>query len=126
MQADLPFYESPEDALRAAIQALGGSKKVGQLIWPDKTVDQAARQLHDAINPNRAEKLDISQTIFVLRQAKEIGCHSPFIWLANECGFDASPINNDVVVDRLTDVIESSSKVLAKALDQLSKMKGKK
>ena len=122
MQADLPFFEGPEDALRAAIQSLGGSKKVGQMIWPDKTVDQASRQLHDAINPNRPEKLDISQIIYVLRHAKEIGCHSPFIWFANECGYDANPVNKEIVVDRLTSVIESSSKILANAMEQLARV----
>ena len=36
MQADLPFYDCPEDALRAAVQALGGAKQVGARLWPDK------------------------------------------------------------------------------------------
>lgn len=126
MQADLPFYESPEDALRAAIQALGGSKKVGKSLWPDKTVDNASRSLLDAINPNRNEKLDATQVIFIFRTAKEAGCTSPFLWFANECGFDASPVSKEIVVDRLTDVIEAATKTLSQALTQLEKAKGGK
>lgn len=126
MQSDLPFFESPEDALRSAIQSLGGTKKVGNLLWPDKTIENASRLLHDCINPNRPEKLDVSQVVFIFKSAKEVGCGSPFVWFANECGFDAFPINNEELADRLTDVIEQSTQTLAKALDQLSKIKGMK
>jgi hypothetical protein len=119
MQAELPFYEGPEDALRAAVQALGGAKKVGALLWPDKGVDNAARQLLDCINPARNEKLDLSQVMRVLALAKEEGCHSPFAWLAAQIGYDVSPITKADEVDRLTTVVEQSTKTLAVALARL-------
>jgi hypothetical protein len=119
MQAELPFYEGPEDALRAALQALGGAKKVGALLWPDKGVDNAARQLLDCINPARNEKLDLSQVMRVLALAKEEGCHSPFAWLASQIGYDVSPITKADEVDRLTTVVEQSTKTLAVALARL-------
>lgn len=126
MQVELPFFESPEDALRTAVTALGGTKKVGAMLWPDKTIDNASRLLHDCINPNRSEKLDASQVIFIFKNAKEQGCLAPFQWFANECGFEAQPVTNEVVVDRLTNVIESASKTLTQALTQLEKIKGVK
>lgn len=119
MQAELPFYESPEDALRAAVQVLGGAKKVGALLWPDKTVDNAARQLLDCINPGRHEKLDMSQMMAILRMAKDEGCHAPFAWLAAQIGYDVSPITKADEVDRLTTVVEQSTKTLAVALARL-------
>lgn len=122
MQVDLPFYESPEDALRAAVQALGGSKKVGVMLWPDKGVDNASRLLMDCLNPSRAEKLDVSQVMRVLALAKEDGCHSPFAWMAGTIGYDITPITRAEEVDRLTTVLEQSAKTLADALTKLDRI----
>lgn len=122
MQAEMPFYEVPEDALRAAVQALGGAKQVGAMIWPDKTPDAAGRQLQDCLNPSRSEKLDVTQIMFIFRKAKEAGCHSPFAWFAGEVGYDARPVTRAEEADRLTTVVEQSTKTLAAALAQLERM----
>lgn len=123
MQAELPFYESPEDALRAAIQALGGPKKVGAMLWPDKSVDNASRLLHDYINASRAEKLELSQAMLILTMAKEAGCHAPFAWMAAQIGYDVKPITKAEEVDRLATVVEQSTKTLADALSKLERMR---
>lgn len=123
MQTDLPFYEGPEDALRAAVQALGGAKKVGPMLWPDKGVDGSARQLLDCINPSRNDKLDASQIIRIFGLAKEAGCYAPFQWFASEVGFDARPITRADEIDRLTTVIEQSSKTLSAAIATLERVK---
>lgn len=122
MQNELPFYEGPEDALRAAAQALGGAKKVGPMLWPDKGVDAAARHLLDCINPSRAEKLEITQLMQIFKLAKDAGYNSPFAWFANEVGYDAKPITRAEEVDRLTLVVEQSSKTLATALATLERI----
>ena len=122
MQADLPFYEGPEDALRAAVQALGGAKKVGAMLWPDKGVDNASRLLLDCINTSRAEKLELSQIMRIFALAKECGCHGPFAWFAGEVGYDAKPITKAEEVDRLTTVVEQSTKTLAAALSALERI----
>lgn len=124
MQAEMPFYESPEDALRAAVQALGGSKKVGAMLWPDKSIEAASRQLMDCLNTARNEKLDVSQVMFILTQAKTCGCHSPFAWLAGQIGYDIKPITKFEEVDRLTTVVEQSTKTLASALAALERIHG--
>lgn len=122
MQTDLPFYESPEDALRAAVQVLGGSKKVGSMLWADKTVDNASRQLLDCLNPSRNEKLELSQVMMILALAKEAGYHSPFSWMAGQVGYGVTPITKAEEVDRLTTVVEQSTKTLAAALSQLERI----
>lgn len=123
MQVELPFYECPEDALRAAVQALGGSKKVGSMLWPDKGVDAASRLLLDCINPSRAEKLEITQIMRVFALAKEAGCHGPFAWFAGEIGYDVKPITKAEEVDRLTTVVEQSTKTLSAALTALERLR---
>lgn len=118
----MPFYEGPEDALRAAVQALGGAKKVGPLLWPDKGVDNASRLLLDCINTSRAEKLELTQIMRIFALAKESGCHGPFAWFAGEVGYDTKPITKAEEVDRLTTVVEQSSKTLAAALATLERI----
>lgn len=122
MQADLPFYECPEDALRAAVQSLGGAKKVGALLWPDRSIDGAARLLLDCLNPARAEKLELTQAMRIFSLARDAGFNAPFQWFAGEVGYDARPVTKAEEVDRLTTVIESSSRTLAAALATMERM----
>jgi hypothetical protein len=108
--------------MRAAVQALGGAKVVGPMLWPDKSVDNAARQLLDCVNPNRHEKLEITQVMRIFALAKEAGCHSPFEWFAGQVGYDAKPVTRAEEVDRITSVIEQSSKTLAGAIAALERI----
>lgn len=123
MQSEMPFYEGPEDALRTAVQSLGGAKQVGAMLWPDKTPDAAGRLLLDCLNPARSEKLDISQVMLILAKAKEAGVHAPFAWLAAEVGYEARPITREEEADRLTAVVESASKQLSSAVAALERIK---
>ena len=122
MQGDLPFFEGPEEALRAAVQHLGGAKKVGAMLWPDKTIDSAGRALLDGLNPARSEKLDIGQVMFILGKAKDVGYHAAFAWMASEVGYESRPITRAEEVDRLTSVIETASTTLAHAVSALERM----
>ena len=119
MQSEMPFFDSPEDALKAVIQQLGGIKKVGPKLFPDKTVDAAARYLLDCVNSDRSEKLALSQIMMLLRLAHEAGFHTAFAWLSGEIGYDIKPITRAEEVDRLTSVVEQSSKTLSAAVAAL-------
>lgn len=122
MQAELPFYESPEDALRADVQLLGGAKQVGARLWPDKSPDGAGRLLLDCLNPARAEKLDVSQVMLILRMARDAGHHNSMFWMCAELGYEAKPVTRAEEADRLATVIEQSSKTLATAMAALERM----
>lgn len=122
MQTEMPFYDSPEKALDACIQALGGSKKVGALLFPEKTIDSASTYLMNCVDTHRAEKLSVSHVMMLFRMAKQAGVYAPFLWFANECGFDARPIAKEDEVDRLTMVMEQSSKTLAAALASIERL----
>jgi hypothetical protein len=122
MQIDMPFFDSPEDALKAIIQHLGGIKKVGPLLFPDKSVDAAARYLLDCVNHDRQEKLALTQIMMLLRLAHEAGYHTAYAWLSGEIGYDIKPIIRAEEVDRLTCVVEQSTKTLASALATLERL----
>ena len=122
MQSELPFYESPEDAVRAAVSSLGGAKKVGAKLWCDLLADNAGRKLLDCLNTTRAEKLDISQVMFIFNMAKEAGHHEPFAWYASQVGYDVKPVARAEEIDRLASVVESSTRTLAAALTTLDRL----
>lgn len=122
MQIDMPFFDSPEDALKAIIQHLGGIKRVGPLLFPDKSVDAAARYLLDCVNHDRQEKLALTQIMMLLRLAHEAGYHTAYAWLSGEIGYDIKPITRGEEVDRLTTVVEQSTKTLASALATLERL----
>lgn len=121
IQTEMPFFESPEDALRTAVQALGGAKKVEGLLRPDKLGDSAGRHLLDCLNTGRAEKLEVSQTMRIFALAKEAGFHDAFNYFAGQIGYDAKPVTRAEEVDRLTTVIEQSTKTLATAIAALER-----
>lgn len=85
------LYEDELDAARDAVKHLGGAKKVGPLIWPDKAPDTAARYLLDCLNGSRAERLSPSQLLLLMRLAREVGFHGLAGYLLREAGY-APPV----------------------------------
>ena len=122
MQSEMPFYEGIEQALSACVQALGGAKVVGAKLWPDKSIEDARTLLLNCMNGHRSEKLGYTQIMFLFREAKAAGCHTPFVWFAGEIGYEAKPITRAEEVDRITTVIEQSSKTLASAIQALERV----
>ena len=126
MQTEMPFYESPEDALKACVEALGGAKKVGSELFPDKTVDGARDYLLACLNDARNEKLNTSQILFIFRKAKQAGFHAGWLYWAREAEYESRPITKAEEVDRLTTVVEQSTKTLAAALSALERISAQK
>lgn len=123
MQCDLPIFDSAEDALRYAIQHLGGAKKVAPLLWgADKSPDHAARALLDCLNPDRAEKLSLAQTMQILRMARAAGYHSAMQWFAAEIGYDVHPVSQEEEVDRIATVLAEASKVMSDGILKLERL----
>lgn len=122
MQSEMPFYEEPEEALKDAVKALGGAKKVAWKVWPDKSEDAAYKHLLDCLNSGRPEKLEITQIMLLFRLAKEVGCYGPFAWFAGEIGYDCTPISKEDQKDRLLTVVEQSAKTLANVMERLERL----
>lgn len=123
MQADLPFYESPEQALEAAVAALGGAKFVGGKLWPAKSPDAARTRLLDCLNPARSERLDLNESMLILRMAKEKGCHAPMAWICGEIGYEAPrALTNEAELDRVATVVDGAVRTLAVALPVLERL----
>lgn len=124
MQAEMPFYENPESALRACVEALGGAKKVGAALFPDKKIEDARNYLLACVNENRTEKLGYGQILWIFREAKRIGFHAGYDYWSGEAEYESKPVSQAEEIDRLTITIEQSSKTLAAALATLERIKG--
>lgn len=97
-------YETPEDALKAAVAALGGPKKVGVLLWPqlEEQPDKAGRKLADHLNEERSEKLALEQVVFIFRRAKQVGFHEGMYAWNQLCGYSPSkPLNDAEEIEAL-------------------------
>jgi len=81
------FYEDVYEALRVDIMALGGSKKVGSMLWPEKSIDKAAELLNNCLNRDRPEKFDLEQTLLIKRAAKEVGSYATLFFECDDAGF---------------------------------------
>lgn len=121
MQSAL-FHERFEDALDEVIRACGGRKKLACELWPDKPARDAHNLMDACLNPERRERFTPSQVVFIARAGAAVGCHAAMAHLGRECGYDIKPITRAEEVDRLTSVVEQSSKTLAAALATLERM----
>ena len=107
--------DTPNKALERVVIALGGSKKVAPLMWPDKTIGDAARYLCDCLNDERPAKLDFSQVLYILRKAKEAGIHIGMDFIADHVGYShPTPIEpEDEAAALQRQFIESTHKMAA-------------
>ena len=81
------LFESINDALVECVKALGGSKQVGPVLWPEKAPDAAQRALLDALNNERPAKLSPEQAMLIFRLARAKGWHIGMQFMAADLGY---------------------------------------
>jgi hypothetical protein len=82
------FSESIYDALGDVVRALGGTKKVGLELKPEKPMEESSKWVKDCLNPERREKFDPEHIIWLLKKGREVGCHSAINYLCDEIGYE--------------------------------------
>lgn len=87
MQQAALFHEDIYEALRVDVMALGGAKRVGQMLWPEKSPDKAGENLNNCLSRQRPEKLDIEQIMLIARMAKENGSYATTMFFCADTGF---------------------------------------
>jgi len=121
MQSAL-FHERIEDAIDEVVRQCGGRKKLACEMWPDKPAREAHNLMDACLNPERRERFSPSQVLYIARRGREVGCHALMNYLGAECGYEVKPITKAEEVDRLTSVVEQSTKTLASALATLERL----
>ena len=69
------------------VKASGGSKVVGSLLWPEKSVADAQKLLLACLNDDRPEKLSPDQAYFIEKLAKASGCHVAIEYRAKDMSY---------------------------------------
>jgi hypothetical protein len=77
----------PDEALRLAVDALGGDKAVGSALRPEMNPVLAGQWVSHCLDPERREKFSAAQIVFVLTRAKGKGRHEAFESFAQQCGY---------------------------------------
>lgn len=95
------FHESVNDAMQAAVMALGGYKKVGPMLRPELSIEHAAQWLRDCLNVDRREKLGPEQVLLLLRTARAAGYHAAMDFIAFDAGYKATPIDPQSQMEQL-------------------------
>jgi hypothetical protein len=116
------FHERIEDAVDEVSRSVGGRKKMACELWPDKPARDAHNLLDACLNPDRRERLSPSQLMYIARRGREVGCHAVMMFIDHDCGYESKPVNRAEEVDRLTSVVEQSTKTLATALATLERL----
>lgn len=78
-------------ALKQLVLALGGPKKAGPLIWPNKSPATAYQHLMACLDSQRRERFSPDELIRLFRAGHAIGVHGAMFAFAGECGY-SNPI----------------------------------
>lgn len=122
----LALFADINDALTAAVHALGGFKKVGVMLRPElQTRPQSASQwLRDCLNEEKREHLNPPQVFLLLREARGVGFHASKHWIDDELGYErGGPVSEQDEMARLVHMesdLVSQFKVLLDRRERLA------
>lgn len=127
MVQDPLFHDDIYEAIRTVVMALGGTKKAGALLWPDKPVDQAGVLISNCLNRARPEKLDPEQLIFLAKQGRAVGCHALPAFINAEAGYaPPQPIEPEDERQRVQREFVQGMADMKQLLARLEKLEGMK
>lgn len=108
--------DSINEVLIEAVKALGGSKKVGVKLWPEKTIEAAQRHLLNCLNEDKPERLTPDHLMLLLRMARDMGHHGAFTHMCALLGYaEPQPINpKDELTELLREYLEAKKQEAGK------------
>lgn len=87
MQQDPLFFDSIDDAIGNAVQALGGFKRVAGDLWPAMKAESAYAKLKAALDPAKTrENLDQHEIQLIGERAAAVGNYAIPRWFSERCG----------------------------------------
>lgn len=91
--AHVYLVERSDGVIKVAREALGGSKRVGPMLWPEKPIDAAQRHLLACLNDSKPERLTPDQLLLILRTARQHGHHAAIEFICRDAGYTTpSPV----------------------------------
>lgn len=117
------FVENIHTALSDVVRALGGFKRVGVELRPDKPADEAGRWLSDCLNADRRERLDYHQIIWLLKEGRRAGCHTAAHFLMHEAGYSIpQPVEPEDEMAELQRQFIESVRLQAKIAERIERV----
>lgn len=104
------FVDTIEDALREAVKGMGGAKSVGARMRPEKLSIDAGMWLSDCLNVDKRDKLSLEQVMWIVREARQAGCHIAMHFICESAGYEAAkPVEpEDEKAKLMRDFIEAT------------------
>lgn len=119
------WHDSPEDALRALIEALGGPKAVGHRLYPEKTMEEARRMLLHWCMPDRGEKPSLAQVLLLMKWGRDADQHVLAGYLMGEAGYaEPVPVDPKDEVAQLQREFIRAVEQQRQTLDRLTRLQG--
>lgn len=110
-------------ALIVCVKALGGSKQVGPMVWPEVAPDAAQRKLLDCLNPDRPQHLTPEQLLLIARKARERNCHALAEFIAADLGYaHPEPIEPEDERAKLQREFIESTAALARLAERIERL----
>lgn len=107
------FVDDYYDAVRAAVEGLGGYKRVGHDMRPDLSVEAAGRWLADCVNPDKRENLSLTELAYIRKAARQSGVHVLAAYEAQDAGYaPPQPVNPEDEAAKLQREFIASVKAL--------------
>ena len=123
MQQEL-FNETLSDALHDLINQLGGAKKVGAELWPEKLIRDAGNQLLNCLNSEHAQKLSLDQIDLILTMAKQKNCHTIAKYIGDTYGYKFMPIEPEDEKAELQHAFIKTGEQMTNIIARMEKLNG--
>lgn len=115
--------ETANDVLVMAVKVLGGSKKVGLMLWSDLPMDVAQRKLLDSLDVSRSAHLKPDQALHLLRLCRNAGHPEPMAHWCRLAGFDAPAMTARVdEADKLRREVVAMAKAVAAMVERMESL----
>lgn len=90
MQQESLWHDTPEDALKAVLQAVygrGWKQKAAADMWPTEDPSSKGDWLERALTQGRSEKPGLEDIRWILRKGREKGVHTAMHYFNDDAGY---------------------------------------
>lgn len=122
MQQSSLFHEDIYEAIGTDVQALGGPKKVGHRLWPQKDPGPAGEHLKCCLRPDRNEKLDPDQVQLIKKWARESGSFATVTFEAQDIGYEFRMIEPEDEAAALQRQFIAAQQKMAQMMKRMEKL----
>lgn len=119
------FNETLSDALYDLVNQLGGAKKVGSKLWPEKMIRDAGNQLFNCLNPEHRQNLSLDQIDLILEMARQENCHTIAKYIGDTYGYKFIPIEPEDEKAELQHAVIKATKEMKIITERMERLNGK-